>query len=61
MANPLRILHELAELVPLSEIGDPLEAEGVRKFVEPFEALHAAIERKRSAALVRLSPPGLYP
>lgn len=56
-----RTLGHLGELLPLSEIGARLEREGVRKFVEPFEALHAAIEQKRRAALARASRPGARP
>lgn len=46
---PVRTLRRLAALMPLSEIAIQLESQGVRKFVEPFDALHAAIERKRQA------------
>jgi len=45
----MRTLRRVAALVPVSEIVMQLESEGVRKFVEPFDALHATIERKRQA------------
>ena len=47
----VRTLSQLAEIMPPSEIADQLESEGVRKFVEPFEALHTAIESKRQTML----------
>ena len=47
----VRSLSQLAELMPPAEIAAQLESEGVRKFVEPFEALHAAIEKKRHAVI----------
>ncbi len=53
----VRTLRRLAALGPFSEIAMQLESEGVRKFVDPFDALHAAIERKRQA-VVAAHPPG---
>lgn len=53
-----RTLRQLAELTSPSEIAARLEEEGVRKFVEPFDALQRAIEQKRQAALGIGDAPG---
>jgi len=49
--NPLQRLHALGQSVWLDLIRRTmLEAEGVRKFVEPFDELLAALAAKRQTA-----------
>ncbi len=44
-----RTLYQLEALMPVAEIAAQLESEGIRKLIEPFDALHATIEGKRQA------------
>ncbi|MGD8584183.1 MAG: bifunctional transaldolase/phosoglucose isomerase [Chloroflexota bacterium] len=48
------VLDGLADLgIDLDEVADQLEAEGVQKFIRPFDRLMETLERKRQAALTR--------
>jgi transaldolase len=52
MNGALRQLAQLGEIgVDLAAATKQLEEEGVKKFVEPFEKLLAALETKRKAVL----------
>jgi transaldolase/glucose-6-phosphate isomerase len=44
------VLNNLAEVgIPFKDVTDTLLREGIRKFAEPFDALLAAVEKKRQA------------
>lgn len=51
------VLDGLAELgIDLNKITDQLEAEGVQKFIKPFDKLMDTLEKKRQAALAEPQP-----
>ena len=48
------VLRELGEIgISLEAVSRELEAEGVRKFVEPFDHLHAELERRLESGIPR--------